>query len=63
MRPSSAAFITSIAESSFQYTQVVALHVALIGRAERKRDLTIGRRIDLLPVERLQIGDRFCQAP
>ena len=41
---------------------VVALHVALIGRAERKRDLTIGRRIDLLPVERLQIGDRFCQA-
>ena len=36
---------------------VVALHVTLIGRAEREGDLTIGRRVDLLAVERLQIGD------
>ena len=36
---------------------VVALHVTLIGRAERESDLTIGRRVDLLAVERLQIGD------
>jgi hypothetical protein len=36
---------------------VVALPVTLIGRAEREGDLTIGRRVDLLAVERLQIGD------
>jgi hypothetical protein len=41
---------------------IVALHVALVGRAERERDLVIGRRIDLLGIERLQIGDRFCEA-
>jgi hypothetical protein len=41
---------------------IVALHVTLVGRAKRERDLTIGRRIDLLWVERLQIGDRFCDA-
>ena len=29
-------------------------------RAERERDLPIGRRVDLLRVERLQIGDRSC---
>src|SRR5712691_5529539 len=40
---------------------IVAFHVALVGRAEGERDLTIGRRIDLLAVERLQIGDRFCE--
>ena len=40
---------------------VVALHVTLIGRAERERDLTIGRRVDLLAVQRLQIGDRCCR--
>ena len=40
---------------------VVALHVTLIGRAEREGDLTIGRRVDLLAVERLQIGDRSRQ--
>ena len=39
-----------------------ALHVTLIGRAERKRDLPIGRSVDLLAVERLQIGYRFCQS-
>ena len=36
---------------------VVALPVTLIGRAEREGDLTIGRRVDLLAVERLQIGE------
>ena len=40
---------------------VVALHMTLIGRAERERDLTIGRRVHLLAVERLQIGDRSRQ--
>ena len=41
---------------------IVAFHVTLIGRAERERDLTIGRLVDLLAVERLQIGYRFCQS-
>jgi hypothetical protein len=41
---------------------IVAFHVALVGRAERECDLTISRRIDLLWVESLQIGDRFCEA-
>src|SRR5580692_7785284 len=41
---------------------IVAFHVALVGRAERECDLTISRRIDLLWVESLQIGNRFCKA-
>src|ERR1700689_5096383 len=40
---------------------IVALHVARGVPAERKRDLALGRGIDLLAVERLQIGDRFCK--
>ena len=40
---------------------VVSLHVTLIGRAEREGDLTIGRQVDLLAVELLQIGDRSRQ--
>src|SRR5437764_8513411 len=32
---------------------IVALHVALVGGAERERDLPLGRRIDLVRVERL----------
>src|SRR5258707_9564817 len=41
---------------------IVAFHVALVGRAERECDLTVSRRIDLLWVESLQIGNRFCEA-
>src|SRR6188472_3280120 len=38
---------------------VVALHMPFVGRAKRKRDLTTGRRVDLLRVERLYKGDRL----
>jgi hypothetical protein len=38
---------------------IVALHLALVASAERKRDLAIGRRVDLLAVERLEKGDCF----
>ncbi len=40
---------------------VVALHVPLLCRPERERYFTIGGRVDLLAVQRLQIGDRCCQ--
>jgi hypothetical protein len=38
---------------------IVAFHVALVGRAERKCDLMISRRIDLLWVEGLQMVTVF----
>src|ERR1700732_5060956 len=41
---------------------IVALHLAFDGATERKRDLAIDRRIDLLAVECLEKGDRFCDA-
>src|SRR5262245_17980559 len=36
---------------------VVTLHLPLLARAERNGDLSIGRRVDLLGVERLEEGD------
>src|SRR5437899_1555451 len=41
---------------------VVALHVALVGRAERECELTIGGAVDLLGVERLEKGDGLGEA-
>ena len=41
---------------------VVAFHMAFVGRAKRKRNLTVGCRVDLLQVERFDKGDRSCEA-
>jgi len=41
---------------------VVALHIPGGSGAERKRDLALGRGIDLLAVERLQVGDGLGEA-
>src|SRR5260370_693322 len=35
---------------------VGALHVTFVGRAERKRNVVIGRPVDCLLIDRLQIG-------
>src|SRR5580704_3191398 len=40
---------------------IVAFHLALIGRAERKGDLTIGCGIDLLGIEGLEKGHGPCE--
>jgi hypothetical protein len=40
----------------------VAFHMAFVGRAKRKRNLTVGCRVDWLQVERFDKGGCFCEA-